>query len=660
MVKKYIKAMIIICVFILIILTMLKMNTGVNNQQFMNKINYDITLHENGDMTIVEDWDIYISHTNTIFKNFDISNKFGEIKDVTVKDLSSNTNLTKIDEEMYHVTTDCYYALEISGNKFEIAWGTGMEKRSGNKKYQITYTVTDVVSDYKDCQEWYWQILSDANEIPVKKVNGTIKLPYNVENIENLKVWGHGPLNGKIEKVFNDTVKFEVDNLEVGEMLELRVATSEKIFKNLKKVNDYNYLNTIIDKETEWADESNIFDRIKVIILILWGILYGIYSIVYVFRIIKYKKILKKKDDGLIHTQLRYYREIPREEATPSEANYLFRFDKDINQDMKYQSDIVAATILDLCLKKCIDIEMKEKQVCIKIENTDIDLKRDEKEVLKLLKNVAQGREEFFIEDIKKYAKDHYSKYSTYINNIIGNTRINLYKMKFINKADQDLYKMSKRALNSFQMLKWIIITAILAIAIANINIFEVAIIAETTIAFLPTILEITICMIPILILKLVSLKILSKTQNRIAVITQKGLEEQEKWKGLANYMKEISLLNEKEVPSLIIWEKYLVYATAFGIADEVIEQMKAKYPGVFIEEYWDKEKEEIYKVTRFVSSGYSYYNTNPISSLKSNASSAYSISLREISRHTNSSGSGGGGGFSGGGGGGRNGGKIK
>lgn len=259
MVKKYIKAIIIICVFILIILTMVKMSTGVNNQQFMNKINYDITLHENGDMAIVEDWDIYISHTNTIFKNFDISNKFGEIKDVTVKDLSSNTNLTKIDEEMSHVTTDCYYALEISGNKFEIAWGTGMENRSGNKKYQITYTITDVVSDYKDCQEWYWPILSDANENPVKKVNGTIKIPYNVENIENLKVWGHGPLNDKIEKVFNDTVKFEVDNLEAGEMLELRVATSEKIFKNLKKVNDYNYLNTIIDKETEWADESNIF-----------------------------------------------------------------------------------------------------------------------------------------------------------------------------------------------------------------------------------------------------------------------------------------------------------------------------------------------------------------------------------------------------------------
>ena len=56
--------------------------------------------------------------------------------------------------------------------------------------------------------------------------------------------------------------------------------------------------------------------------------------------------------------------------------------------------------------------------------------------------------------------------------------------------------------------------------------------------------------MIPILILKLVSLKILSKTQNRIAVITQKGLEEQEKWKGLANYMKEdnVSIIFGKRV----------------------------------------------------------------------------------------------------------------
>ena len=43
--------------------------------------------------------------------------------------------------------------------------------------------------------------------------------------------------------------------------------------------------------------------------------------------------------------------------------------------------------------------------------------------------------------------------------------------------------------------------------------------------------------------------------------------------------MEDFSLLNEKEVPDLKLWEKYLVFATAFGIANKVIKQLKVKYP---------------------------------------------------------------------------------
>ncbi len=39
--------------------------------------------------------------------------------------------------------------------------------------------------------------------------------------------------------------------------------------------------------------------------------------------------------------------------------------------------------------------------------------------------------------------------------------------------------------------------------------------------------------------------------------------------------MEEFSLLKEKEIPHLVLWEKFLVYATAFGIADKVIKQLK-------------------------------------------------------------------------------------
>ena len=123
-----------------------------SKSQIMDNLDYNITLNEDGSAVIVETWDIYISHTNTIFKTFNLSNKFGEITNVKVKDLDSGKDLKQIYEEMYHVTTDCYYGLITKPGTFEIAWGTGMENKMGKKKYQITYTVTNAVTSYKDCQ----------------------------------------------------------------------------------------------------------------------------------------------------------------------------------------------------------------------------------------------------------------------------------------------------------------------------------------------------------------------------------------------------------------------------------------------------------------------------------------------------------------------------
>ena len=60
---------------------------------------------------------------------------------------------------------------------------------------------------------------------------------------------------------------------------------------------------------------------------------------------------------------------------------------------------------------------------------------------------------------------------------------------------------------------------------------------------------------------------------------------EKEEWEGLKRYMENFSLLDEREVPELVLWEKYMVFATAFGIADKVLSQLKIKYPEV-LDEY--------------------------------------------------------------------------
>ena len=122
---------------------------------------------------------------------------------------------------------------------------------------------------------------------------------------------------------------------------------------------------------------------------------------------------------------------------------------------------------------------------------------------------------------------------------------------------------------------------------------------------------------------------------NKLNRLTQKGIDERTKWKGLKKYMEDFSLLNEKEVPALNIWEHFLVYATAFGIADKVIKQLKVVYP-------------EIENMDKFTTTSYIYLmsHTDFNSSFSSAINSGFSAAI--------SSGAGGGGGFSGGGGGGR------
>lgn len=96
--------------------------------------------------------------------------------------------------------------------------------------------------------------------------------------------------------------------------------------------------------------------------------------------------------------------------------------------------------------------------------------------------------------------------------------------------------------------------------------------------------------------------------------------------------MQEFSLLKEKQVPDLVIWEKFLVYATVFGIADKVIKQLKIVYPNM----------EEISCINNYT---YLYFM------MHTNFSTSFSNAVSTSMTSSYSSSTGGGGGFSGGGG---------
>jgi len=651
---KIIKFVVIAVIFFILILIFGNVN---QKSQYLDNLDYNITINKDGSIRIVETWDIYINHTNTVFRNFKYNKyrQYGDIVDVSVTDLNAKKELINSYEEEYHVPTGYYYALPISGGKFEIAWGTGMENKAGKKKYQIAYTITDVITEYKDSQELYWMLLNDENAIPAKKVTGTITLPQKVNDIDNLKVWGHGSLNGEINVTSKDTVKFSVKNLRPYNMLEIRVATMDKMInvQDKDRIKNYDLLPVAMREETRWVTETNLNTESQRKVLLVLTIIYLIILVYNVVRLIQAYKISKEKKQKV--NKIEYFRDIPRgKNATPGEAAYLHYFNKSDFNTKQHQSNMVAGTILNLCLKKHISLRVEQKEIYIKLLTNGENLKDDELRIFKLLKKCKDGREEFEISKLNEYAKTNYDDYADAINKFVNSARNSLYDLQLVDKNEQRQYNEAEKASTTSGILKFLMESIIVLFILGFIPIIKSFYIRVFGVAYQTNLIEIALILAPLISVILAKLNILMKIKGKIAVLTEQGSQEKEEWNALVNYMKHFSKFDEKGVPDLILWEQYLVYATTFGIADEVIKQMKARYPEVFVKEYWEGEEIQNlqYGIIEFVAN-YPIargFGRSAIGSLVSTADMAYKTSMTEIATRASSSGGGSGGGFSSGG----------
>ena len=67
----------------------------------------------------------------------------------------------------------------------------------------------------------------------------------------------------------------------------------------------------------------------------------------------------------------------------------------------------------------------------------------------------------------------------------------------------------------------------------------------------------------------------LNSKAKRHILLTDFGEEEYLKWRALYNFINDGTLLKEKDVFDIILWEQFLVYATAFGISDKVSDSLE-------------------------------------------------------------------------------------
>ena len=478
--------------------------------------------------------------------------------------------------------------------------------------FYIEYTVNDVVVVHNDIAELAWNTLGDGYRENIGDYEVKVILP-NSDN--DYRVWLHGPLNGEIKRTNNKEALGTFNFLGAYNPVSVRLIFDKSLVPNATKNSGLTAKDAIIDYQTKLSDEANK-ERERIerqnMILIITSTIWGIIAISLAVSVYLREKKMKKTA-----FTMEYFRDFPGSYG-PEVLEYLI--DKNITEKS------LSATILNLVYKKVLKVEVinKKRKDDYKLILQEYDpntLTEPEKIALNLIINEIGNSKEVVLSTIRKHC-------STLSN---ANNVMDLYN-DFI-KTSKNLGKNEKFFAKTPGLVASTVIFSLLG----------------TVLAFISFGLDLSWLGIIILIL-MIALIIFVITRR---FYTKKGAEHYAKWMAHKRFLEDFSRFNEKELPEVTLWDKYLLYAVVLDCADKLSKEMELKIPNM--------------DTTNTTYVGYNPYMThyfitsNIYSSINSGIHTAVASSRSSIAASQTSSGGGfgggsigGGGAFGGGGGGGR------
>lgn len=466
------------------------------------------------------------------------------IKDVVVGSLSDDGNLTFDD---FNRNVDYFEEVSFAsdGDSSKYTYYNSFMNEVNLKLYNpsnldeifyIEYTVIDAVVVHNDIAELAWNVLGDGYTENIGNFEVEVLLP-NEDN--DYRVWLHGPLNGNIERSNNKEALGTFNFLGAYNPVSVRLIFNKDLVPNATKVSGLTAKDIIIDYQTKLSDEANA-KREKIqrqnMILIISSSVWALIAISLAVGVYLRERKMKKTA-----FTMEYYRDFPGNYG-PEVLEYLI--DKNITEKS------LSATILNLIYKKVLKVEKidnkkKDDYKLILQEYNEADLTETERIALKLIINEIGNSKEVVLSTIKKHCSD--------ISN--ANRFMDLYN-DFI-KTSKTLGKSELFFAKTPGLVAFTIIFSLLGIVLAFISFG----------------LDLSWLGIIIIIL-MIALIIFVITRK---FYTKKGAEHYAKWMAHKKFLEDFSRFNEKELPEVILWDKYLVYAVVLDCADELSKEMNIK-----------------------------------------------------------------------------------
>lgn len=514
----------------------------------------DATLEKNGDMSVQElivlkgsfnGYERDILHTSSYgnysasqIENLEISGKYVD-----------NVSLDTFDES-FETFNQVDYALNGDKNKYilsDITNGLRMrmyyKTENSTTGFLIKYTLKDVGISHADMIEYYWNFFGTDFEDDIKDIKIRVNYP-GLLNEEDFNWWFHGSLAGNssiIKRSDNYTsVLATLDKLEKYNPVDFRTLAPKNIFSSeeFKKQDSENVREEIIKTEDEIvANDLKTIKKVKIIYYTFVTLGIGFYIYLILIWIYVYKKFDKER---IPKFQNKYNREFI-DDYNVEVIDYLM--------NNSITPNAMSASIMNMIYKKNISAEKLpegKNEYKFKLLTTD-KLNETEVKLVDFLFKTVGKEDEFTTKELKRYASStktcdkFMASYTAWQNKVIEDGK----KEEFFDKIEG--------------RFKFGALTLILAFLIyfVGVQVFHIEFFLLHTVIFAA----------------IIFIVYLGTIQRK----SEKGIEHYAMWKGFKNFLNDFGAFDTKELPEIILWERYLVYATIFGLADKVSKTMNVK-----------------------------------------------------------------------------------
>lgn len=233
------------------------------------EVTIDATVLSNGDLILEEQRTFDFQNGPFTYAYYSVDDPPGHLRDFSMAEVLADGTEVPVEPD--------YQGHSIVTNGYQARWS--YEAEDEKRTWVFRYRIACAVDVWRDTAHLYWQFIGLGWDKPTQHALVTVHLPGRADSAPprrteclpeeparqlptspltegDVRAWGHGPLNGEVTFVDPQTIRYEVRDVPPYSYVEGSIVFPRDVVPVALERNQ-EHLSRILDQERLWAQEAN-------------------------------------------------------------------------------------------------------------------------------------------------------------------------------------------------------------------------------------------------------------------------------------------------------------------------------------------------------------------------------------------------------------------